>query len=85
MTVTKHARRIEAEEDDATVRLEDDVAFGRYVVLLWRWSPLIAGVALVCGAIASLLVVGQAREYEATSILGVSGSKIGAEAPRSPL
>ena len=80
MTVTKHARRIEAEEDDASVRFEDDVAFGRYVVLLWRRSPLIVGVALVCGAISLLIALGRPTDYQATSTLAVTGSKISDQA-----
>jgi uncharacterized protein involved in exopolysaccharide biosynthesis len=80
MTVTKHARRIEAEVDDATVRFEDEAAFGRYVVLFWRWSPLIVGVAVACGAITALLALGRPTEYQATSTLAVSGSKIADQA-----
>ena len=78
MAVT-HVRRIDTEDDDPAVRLEDEKDFGRYVVLLWRWAPLIVGVALLCGAATTLLALRRPTLYEATSTLAVSGSKIAEE------
>jgi uncharacterized protein involved in exopolysaccharide biosynthesis len=75
MTLIKPAPRIDLKEDDADVVFEDQAELGRYVLLLWRWLPLIAGVGLACGALASLVALRRPTQYEATSTLAVSGSK----------
>jgi uncharacterized protein involved in exopolysaccharide biosynthesis len=81
MTVAPRSPRLAAPEHEEDVAFTQDADFGQYIVLLWRRLPLVAIAAVACAAIGFVLAASRSVEYEATSTLAVSGSKIGEQSP----
>jgi uncharacterized protein involved in exopolysaccharide biosynthesis len=84
MTSVRQASRLDKNDQAVDAMLGDDVDFGRYVVALWRRIWLIVLVGACCAAATALaLTIFRASSYRASSMLAVSGSKVGEQAAPS--